>query len=516
MSPQPPASGRFTPLIVTCTAALLYLATLSRHYTGDSIEYALAIELGDPAYLLDPYHPLLHPVGLAFFKLWQAFGGTGQSLLPLQVLNALAGAICPGLVTDIARRLTGSARLALVIGLGFAVSGGLWMLSVEAEFVTVPLAAALLVLWALFAVSPGRAGTARYAVLLALATAVAFWSYASGAILFLIVLTGILLDVRLEPPVRRRQALIYSGALLVVVVPATLVFMVQWSQGDWGRVASYFFSRGAYSRFALSDLPHGVYGFLRSLALYPRLSLIGTTRQFLDQASPIARGLFAVYYALVLTVACSPLVLAVRHRGRLMMAYRQPLAVLAVWSAGYAAFGFFWVPGDVSFWLPLLAAWWLLLALVVSVSTGASQPAKARRWLAGLAISVVALAVANAAFEIVPRRDLSTNRPYQVAQSVAARSAADDVILTRPDDISGLYLAYFAGRQVFYAAPETLNRLQSYLSSSPGTTTRRVYAVDVESERLGWWQVMLAASQWQPVEQVAQPRAGLLIELAPR
>ena len=256
-----------------------------------------------PAHLLDPYHPLLHPFGLAFYRLWQALGWTGQSLLPLQVLNALAGAFCAGLVTDIARRLTGSARLALLTGLGFAVSGGLWMLSVEAEFVTLPLAAALLVLWALLAASPRRAGTAGYAVLLALATAVAFWSYASGAILFLVVLTGILLDSRLGPPVRRRQALIYSGALLVVVIPATLIFLAQWSQGDWARVPAYFLSRGEYSRFALSDLPHGVYGFLRSLALYPRLSLIGTTRQFLDQASPAERGLFVAYYGLALLVA---------------------------------------------------------------------------------------------------------------------------------------------------------------------------------------------------------------------
>ncbi len=515
MSPPPSSRHRLIPLIVTSAAAILYLATLSRHYTGDSIEYALAIDLGDPAYLLDPYHPLLHPLGLAFYRLWQALGWTGQSLLPLQVLNALAGAVCAGLVTDIARRLTGSARLALVTGLGFAVSGGLWMLSVEAEFVTPPLASALLVLWALFAASPRRAGRTGYAILLALATAVAFWSYASGAILFLVVLTGILLDGRLEQSVRRRQALTYSSALLIVVIPATLIFLAQWSQGDWARVPAYFLSRGSYSRFALSDLPHGVYGFLRSLALYPRLSLVGTTRQFLDQASPAGRGLFIAYYGLALLVACAPVALAVRHRQSLLATHRRSLAILAVWSAAFAAFAIYWVPGDVSFWLPVLAAWWLVLALVISVA-GAHRLKDSHRWLAGLTVAVIMLAVINGAFEILPRRDLSTNRPYQFAADVAAQTGETDIVLTRGDDISGLYLAYFAGRQVFYAAPETLDSLRSYAVSSTQTTERRVVAVDVDAEQLGWWQALLAASQWQEVNQFSLPNSGLLIVITPR
>ena len=509
--------SRFTPLIVTGAAAILYLATLSRHYTGDSIEYALAIELGNPAYLLDPSHPLLHPLGLAFFRFWQALGWTGQSLVPLQVLNALAGAVCAGLVTDIARRLTGSGRLALVTGLGFAVSGGLWMLSVEAEFVSVPLAAALLVLWILFAASAEQAGSAKYAVLLALATAVAFWSFASSAILFLVVITSILADNRLGRHIRRRQTLIYTGALFVFVIPATLGFLVQWSQGDWTRVPAYFLNRGEYSRFALSDLPHGVYGFLRSLALYPRLSLVGTTRQFLDQASPAGRGLFVAYYGLALLIACAPLALAVRHRQSLLATQRWSLEILAVWSAAYAAFAVFWVPGDVTFWLPLLAAWWLLLALVIAVVIGgAAQTTTTRRWLVGLTIMVVALAVANGAFEVLPRRDLATNLPYQVATDVAAQTSEDEIFLTRGDDISGLYLAYFAGRQVFYATPATLERLRTNLPPSPGSAARRVVALDVDSNHRDWWQALLAASQWQAVEPRSQPRAGMMIELTPR
>lgn len=501
---------RAAPWAVAAVAALLYLATLSRHYTGDSIEYALAIELGDAAYLLDPYHPLLHPLALLWYRLWQALGWTGQALLPLQVLNALAGALSAGLLTAIAGHITGQRALSLLAGLGFAVSGGLWMLSVEAEFATLPLAAALLVLWALFAASPSRSAKPSYAVGLALASALAFWSYASGALLALVTATAFLTDARLERALRRRQLLIYGAALAAMVLPATALFLARWSEGDWPRALAYFFARGDYSRLALADLPHGVYGFLRSLALYPRLSLTGGTRGFLAQASGPGRAAFAAYYAAVLAIVCLPafLVLQNGRRSGWPAGRRRALAVLTVWSAAYAAFAIFWVPGDQSFWLPVLAAWWLLAALALAA-------APKRRWLVGLAAAVLALGIANAGFEVLPRRDLRTNLPYQVATDAARRTGAGDLFLTRPDDITGLYLAYFGGREVYYATPDNLDALSASLAASPETAARRIYAVDRSGEGAGWWQSVLAGSGWR-VREPLQLETGLLVEVTPR
>lgn len=509
MSPQ----SRLSPLIVTGVAALLYLATLSRHFTGDSIEYALAIELGDPAWLLDPYHPLLHPLGLLVFRLWQALGWTGRALLPLQVLNALAGALCAGLLADSARRLTRSGWLALLAGLGFAFSGGLWMLSVEAEFVTPALAAALLVLWALSAASPRRAATASTAVLLALLTAVAFWSYASAAVLVPVVAVGILADGRLSKPTRRRQLLLYAAALLAIVVPATLLFLTRWSEGDWSRVATYFLARGGYSGVAWFDFAHGGYGFLRSLALYPGLSLTGTTRQFLAQASSGGTARFVLYYGLIALIALAPVVAALRLRARWLPDQRRLLIMLIVWSAGYALFAVLWVPGDVSFWLPVLAAWWLATALTVGACRSASQPLHRRRWLVGLAVAVVGLGVANAAFEVLPRAELSTNHPYQVAAEVAAGAGEDAIFLARADDISGLYLAYFHRRQVTYISDDTLARLADYLDGLPKAGAPRVYALDADDGRAAWWRERLAGRGWLSRLPPAQPQAGLLLEL---
>jgi hypothetical protein len=178
------------PWLVGTVACLLYLATLSNFYTGDSIEYALAVESADPTLLLDPYHPLLHPVGLLFYRLWQLAGWTGRALLPLQVFNALAGGICAGLLAGIAGVLSRSAGIAAAAGLGFAVSGGVWMLSVEAEFVTLPLALMLAVLWAVLVVSPAGAARGRYPILLGIASAAAVAAYVNSALLVPVVLSS--------------------------------------------------------------------------------------------------------------------------------------------------------------------------------------------------------------------------------------------------------------------------------------------------------------------------------------
>jgi len=477
------------PCLVGTAACLLYLATLSNHYTGDSIEYALAIEAADPALLLDPYHPLLHPLGLLFWRLWQLAGWAGRALLPLQVLNALAGGLCAGLLTAIAAALGGSTGLAAAAGLGFAVSGGAWMLSVEAEFVTPALALLLAALWAVLAVSAGAAARRRYPILLGLLTAVAVTGYASSALLVPVVLLGLLADARLDPVLRRRHCLVYLASVALLLAPTYLAFLAAWSGGRWELAQAYFFGR-SYGSFTPFDLPHGVYAFLRSLALYPELSLGGATRDFLQRAPATGRLLFAGYYGLVLLAVLAPAWLAWRHRRALWPAARRPLLVLAAWTVLFAAFAFYWVPGDQSFWLPVLAAWWLLVSLVL-----AAGRVRGLR-LAAVLVAVAVLALGNALFEIVPRHDLRRNAAYHLAQEVAANTTAEDALLVRTDDLTGLYLAYWGDRQVSYVhgdqegAAELLARVVAARAAS-GAATRRLIAVDSDGRRAGWWQGFL-------------------------
>ena len=501
-----------TVCFVWAAACLLYLVTLSNHYSGDSIEYALAIESADPALLLDPYHPLLHPLGLLFFRLWQLAGWTGRALLPLQVLNALAGGLCAGLLTSIAGVLSGSAGLAAAAGLGFAVSGGLWMLSVEAEFVTLPLALLLAVLWALLVVAPATAARRGDPILLGAATAAAVTGYVSSVLLVPVVLVGLLADGRLKLALRRRRSLVYLATVLLILVPVYLAFLAAWSGGRWALVPAYFFGR-SYGRFTPFSVPHGVYAFLRSLALYPNLSLGGTTRDFLAQASLTGRLLFAGYYGIILLAVLALVWLTWRHRRRLWPGERRPLLVLGTWTVLFAAFGFYWVPGDQSFWLPVLAAWWLLVSLAL-----AAAGVEGRR-LAVVLAAVAGLAVGNALFEVVPRHDIRRNAAYQVAGQVSAHTNPEDIVLVRGDDIAGLYLTYLGDRQILYlpSEPGSLAAVLSPVATAQAAT--RLVVVDSDDRRAGWWQEILepprqaAPGSWLSSVPDWHTGSGLVLEL---
>src|SRR5207245_2935829 len=80
-------------VVLTAAAFVVYLVTLSRNFTGGSIEFATEIEAGKWQVLLQQHKLLSHPLGWAFLQLWNVFGWHGNALFPLQVLNALAGAV---------------------------------------------------------------------------------------------------------------------------------------------------------------------------------------------------------------------------------------------------------------------------------------------------------------------------------------------------------------------------------------------------------------------------------------
>src|SRR5689334_2240245 len=134
-------------LLVTTLVLVLYIATLSSNYTGGSLQFVGEIERGNWATLLKPHKMLMHPIGWAFLQIWRIAGWRGLALYPMQVFNALGGALSVGLMYAMCVQLTKDTRLALVIAAGFAVSCSTWLFSTEAEFVMPPMVACLLVIY---------------------------------------------------------------------------------------------------------------------------------------------------------------------------------------------------------------------------------------------------------------------------------------------------------------------------------------------------------------------------------
>jgi hypothetical protein len=211
----------------------------------------------------------------------------------------------------------------------------------------------------------------------------------------------------------------------------------------------------------------------------------------------------------------APIWLAWRRRDRLWSAERRPLLVIGTWIVLFSAFGFYWVPGDPSFWLPTLAAWWLIVSLVLATAGVAGLR------LAAVAAAVVLLGVGNALFEVLPRHDLRRNASYHLAQRVIVKTAPEEIILVRGDDITGLYLTYWGDREVVYVDSEA-ESLAAILASVEGANlSPRLWVVDSDRQRTRWWDARLESSEqltpetWIRSVPGWQPEDSLVLKLAP-
>lgn len=469
---------KFVPWVIVSLSLSIYLLTLSRHYTADSLLYALDIENGSLQDLVDPTHLALHPIGWIWYQLWKGLGWSNGSILPLGALNALAGAICIGLVLVIALRLSDSLITSLLSAIGFAVSGATWLLSVEAEFVTVPLVSNLLVLYLLIGSSESVRKSRHYSTALGIVTAIAILMYANNV--FLILVVGCVLWFRTGPPIRRQIATIvsYIRPVIFLAVPALAVGLWLWTNGDWSML-SQFRESDSYGRFSWFNIPQGIYALMRSIALYHGLAMNDSTEMFLRDASTIERFIFYMYYGLVVVVASLPILLGMRFRVALLKRHRLSILALIVWSTLYALFAFFWVPGDISFWMPILVAWWLLVCMLITIIPSTYR--RSRTIVQAFTGTIIAiLLLLNSALVILPRRDISTNSFYQMARGVNYRTESEAIVFADEGRLETIFLAYFSDRAVvpvdkFQLENTDMDRLIKWINFDGSGVEQRVY-----------------------------------------
>jgi len=445
---------------ITGVVFLIYLGTLSRHYSADSVFLALRIEAGQLGPIVDPTHLLIEPMGLAWYRLWQFLGWESGPLVLMQVVNAAVGALSVGLLYGIAKRLTGSQTIAGLTGAGFAFSGGMWLLSSEAETATIGLATSLLVLWLLLTPPQRLAGWRGYGLILGLAVSLAIYTFLSGAILIPIVGFGLLIMETNSGQRSGESVVMFVATVAAVCLPTAGSLLAYRSLPEW---KSSVWQHGGqdYSALSLIDVPWGVYAFLRSLGLFPSLALNESTRSSLASAGNGTRITFVGYYGLLLLVALAPVYLAIRLRARIDTRWRHQVIILLLWMVSYAAFAIYWVPGDITFWLPVLSGWWLLVALIAEAIaeakldkiSGVNRPV-IQRPTTVLLVLVFLIAITNGAISILPRHDLASNDIYQMAMDVRERTLPSDLIVTNPDNIETLYLVYFGRRTVLPVAGE--------------------------------------------------------------
>src|SRR5215212_11853090 len=95
----------------------IYLTTLTQVHTFDALSYVTSVERKPWTEVFHPHHLAYGPLGVLALHAGRALGYTGGAALPMQMVNALAGALGVALFYVIVRRVTRRNDLALISAL---------------------------------------------------------------------------------------------------------------------------------------------------------------------------------------------------------------------------------------------------------------------------------------------------------------------------------------------------------------------------------------------------------------
>lgn len=394
--------------------AVVYLATMtgSHHEAEDSLAYAAGIRDGHAIDVLNQNHLAWGALGWLFYNGLRAIGLASTVLAPLQIMDALLGALGGGLLWSFVRRL-GFDRLAAAATCGLlCLSYGYWYYSGEAE-VYVLSAVALIVCLA----AAHRAATrarARDFALLGLANGAAVLAHNTN-VLFAVVAAAALLTA--APAIGRRAlvrcAVAYAAVAGAVVAAAYAAAAIALGFSSLSQVYDWFTqytSQGEWGHLELLNVPKAGAGLARALVGADFLFAFdpGSATRTIAQgdAGPqiylmrdFPEGLAVALSALALVVGAAvivPILLTLRRRtwrgtvlDRLALAWLVPYTLFFVW----------WEPVNIEFWI----AWWIPAAVLAGPRLAALMRRGGWRRLVPAAV-LGGLLVVNLVGSILPQQ----------------------------------------------------------------------------------------------------------------
>lgn len=421
--PSRPVRAWVFSLLIFLASLAWYLATLTHVHTFDALSYVLDIDRKPWQEVFHPHHLAYGPLGEVVRHTLHALGWSGSVLLPLQVVNAVAGALgvalFAALVADVTRRRDLALCGAVLLGASYAY----WYYAVEVEVYTI--AALFLVgcLWLLVRVS--RRPTLPLCVALGLSQGMAVLFHQTNVLLCVPVILALLSrdgrgaagagPAKIVPPSRAACVLAYALSSGVVVIGSYLLV---------GFGISGFRSLAAFGAWTTAYAHTGWWGGAVTSATWA------------DLGKGLADTVAQPDGALLGLLLVGLLVLYLRH---LVLAYGRLALLLVVWLVVYGAFFLWWEPDNIEFWIASLPPFLLLLLLAVA----AAVP----RWHPGV-WAILALGVTIAAINydsIVRRGTPSYDAHHRLAFALARQSAPDDTLLV-PDEMLELSLRYYDAR----------------------------------------------------------------------
>lgn len=415
------------PLLLAAITLAVYLTTLSGVHTFDALSYIRDVD-EQAGFFWHPHHLLYSPTGWLFWQGWRLLGYAGNSELPLEALNSLAGAAIGVGLYRLTLKLTGKWWAAATTAGLLLFNYGAWYFSVEVEVYLLALIWLLLTLVLLIELvtKPRR----RTAPLLGLCVGMAALYHQTNGLLVPLVIAAVLLS---PVPWRERvKQLVIAGALAGGVVALGYAVIAVGVNGyrtlsdvrDW---MFFFINTGWWGRAVRdrwTDLGAGLGNSISTINALP-------------------------YWIAIVTILVLGLPSAARKWPRIV-------ALCALWVAIYGGFFAWWEGDNIEFWIASLMPLWLLVGLSVARIGAFFARFRASAQHVGAIAIVLPLLLAWHNYPIVERRgDETKDLQRRLSASVRAQTNPDDMIVS-PGGVMELYLPYYEGRRNVHTLNGTL------------------------------------------------------------
>lgn len=421
------------PLLVALLCLFLYLSTLTNVHTFDALSYVLDVDRKPWQELFHPHHLAYGPLGALVRNLAHALGQAGSARMPLQITNALAGALGVALFFALLRDQTRRIDLAICGALLLGASYAYWYYAVEVEVYTIAALFLVLCLWLMARLL--RQPTPGQWAALGLFQGLATLFHQTNVLLCVPVALVLLLSLRSTPA--QPQTLPTKLRRLFVA-------------GCWYALPLGLVVGGSYLTvgFGISGF-RSWEQFVTWMTKYARTGWWGgpiTNTKWADLGQGLTDTLAQPGGALLGLLLLGLLLFYLRA---LALAQRNLALCLGLWLLTYGAFFLWWEPDNIEFWIASLPPAILLLLLAL----GAGGP----RWHPGvwvaLAIGITALGLNYDA--IVRRGMASYDLQRRIASLIATQSTPDDLLMV-PDGLQELYLPYYEGRSNVFSLNQAL------------------------------------------------------------
>ncbi len=415
------AAAIFTALL------LLYLATLTRVHTFDALSYVMSVERKPWTELFHPHHLAYGPLGSLMLALSRFLGYSGGAALPMQLVNAGAGALGVALFYLTVRAATGRADVALPAALLPGVTYAYWYYAIEIEVYTL---ATFFLIACLALITRPTPWTARRCLALGMAQGGAVLFHQTNVLLCAPIALSALADLRAgwktgdARAVAGRWAWYATALALIVATPYLYVMLVV---SNFRAIEDMLAWLTEYART-------GWWGGPPTVDTFTGLG-IGLS----DTLAQPGGGWFYLALGGVVAWVWS------RHDRPLTGGQSDSqethvaLAPLIAWLAAYGAFFAWWEPDNIEFWIASLPPACLLFATALA----RARPWSAPVWTSLAIVGVMAWVNYGA---IVQRGDPATDLQRLIARELAARSTPADLLIV-PDGLQELYLPYYERRE---------------------------------------------------------------------